>query len=167
VFIEKEDDILEEAKMHIFKPYFQFLSTKLDLKIIESFEREETEEENKKRREEQEALEKARQEQMKKDKKKVVPPTKKPEENESNKVYEAKPSSISMADKYPKFSKWIASLFQVIKDMVITDCNVFIFLYRLINTFIKRFILKKMEFLYIILQENTGSNFIIWENTGK
>ena len=111
--------------MHLFKPYFQLLSNKLEIKIIESFEREETEEEIKKRKEELELQEKARQEQMKKDKKKIInPPVKKPEENENTKIYEAKPSNISMAVKYPKFSKWIASLFQVVKDMVILDCNV-------------------------------------------
>jgi hypothetical protein len=36
----------------------------------------------------------------------------------------AKPSSLNLADKYPKYSKWLASIFQVIKDLDIIDCNV-------------------------------------------
>jgi len=33
------------------------------------------------------------------------------------------PSNINMGEKYPKFSKWIASIFQVIIDLLINDCN--------------------------------------------
>ena len=128
VNVEKsDDDVFEETKFHIYKPYFQLLSSKIDLRVIDSYEREETEEEIKKRREEKEESEKIRLEQLKKDKKAVKPVvTKKIEEikEEILKITIAKPSSISMAEKYPRFSKWLASLYQAIKDLSILDCNV-------------------------------------------
>ena len=46
------------------------------------------------------------------------------EEEEILKITIAKPSSISIAEKYPRFSKWLASLYQAIKDLSILDCNV-------------------------------------------
>ena len=127
VINEKSDeDIFEETKFHTYKPYFQLLSTKLDLKVIESFERDETEEEIKKRKEEREEVEKNRLELLKKDKKNVKPIPKKSEDfkEESLKINVSKPSSINFGEKYPRFSKWLASLFQVIQDLCISDCNV-------------------------------------------
>ena len=46
----EEEEGFEESKLYSYKPFFQILNSKLDLKIIESFEREETDQEFKKRK---------------------------------------------------------------------------------------------------------------------
>lgn len=123
---KSDDDFFEEAKFHSYKPYFNILSNTLFLKVLDSYERDETEEEFKKRKDEREEAEKLRQEQLKKEKKNVKVQPKKTEDikEEVLKINVANPSSINMGVKYPKYSKWLASLFQAIKDLSISDCNV-------------------------------------------
>ena len=121
-----EEEGLEESKLYSFKQYFQILNSKLDLKIVESYEREETDEEFKKRIEEKELAEKIKLEQLKKEKKPIPKQTKPKEEikEEKLKIPVIKPSIITMADKYPRFSTWLSSQFQSIIDLGINDCNV-------------------------------------------
>jgi hypothetical protein len=122
-----EEEGLEESKLYSFKQYFQILNSKLDLKVVESYEREETDEEFKKRIEEKELAEKIKLEQLKKDKKPIPKQTKPKEEikEEKLKIMVSKPSSISMGDKYSRFSTWLSSQLQSIIDLNITDCTVY------------------------------------------
>ena len=123
----EEEEGFEESKLYSYKPFFQILNSKLDLKIIESFEREETDQEFKKRKDDLEIAEKLKLEALKKDKKllpKTVPKKENKEEikEERLKIMMAIPSDINMGDpKYPRFSIWLSSQLQNIKDLNITD----------------------------------------------
>lgn len=87
------------------------------------------------------------------------------------KIQDVKLSNIDMKNPIPAYSKWIASQLQMIKDRNIRDANVkkhiFLIIFRIKNLFGAKFILKKMGFQSIILLEDIGSNYILWEKKEK
>jgi hypothetical protein len=141
---EKDDE--EARKKRIYKEFYRMLEKKVDIQVVHSFERDETEEEYKKRRDEESQQEKLKQEALAKtlkkpgdkDKKpagsknKVVIEEKKEEFPEYRKINEVSPSNLSILDKYdrtsvdstPNYSRWMSSVYQVIKDLQIPDAYV-------------------------------------------
>ena len=132
--VQKEVDKKFEGKKKLYKEYFIFLSQKLDYKVCEFLERDETDEEQKKRLEEKELEEKYKLEllnQLKgKGKAQPKPNTKggkdqKEEPKEEHiKVRELKMGSLDMSERYNKWSKWVTSQLQIIEDLQILDINV-------------------------------------------
>ncbi|KAL4452822.1 hypothetical protein ABPG74_002387 [Tetrahymena malaccensis] len=90
--------------------------TKLQVKVFEYYEREETQQEFEQRKKEQ--MEKEEKE------KKTKKPAKKVEqvEDKPGLVKDIKLNSIDLSYQYPSDSKWIASQLQLIKDRNIRDC---------------------------------------------
>lgn len=91
-----------------------------DIRVVSYKEREETVEEMKRRKEEQE-----KQAAADKGAKKKAPPPKKAaeaQEEQPQKIKEVLFNSMDMSQVQPVFSKWTASLLQVMKDRSIRDC---------------------------------------------
>jgi len=121
----------------LMREFYTFYTHPLNLKVVDSSEREETEEERKIRKEEllQEKILKAA-EGMLKGKNKNLDKTKRSgqikndkdkshmvdEELEHIKVNEATPNNICLKEDYCLFFKWFASQIQLIKDLQINDC---------------------------------------------
>jgi hypothetical protein len=139
-------DDTNSRKRNIYKDFFKILDRKLDIKVISSFEREETEEEFKKRKDE-ELQEKIKLEALNKTSKKTVmsfaanknknlkntPIVEEKKDEEKLKIKEIYPNNMYLEeirnnDRYnyttPTFCKWVGSIFQTIKDLEINDANV-------------------------------------------
>ena len=114
----------KKDKLAFYRDYFKILDTKVKIQVVNYFQREETDEEYEARmKKEEEELEKNKKEakNKKKDPKKkeeIVPVQK-----EKLLINEANPGNISMNEEYPLYCKWLASLFQIIKDREIRDAN--------------------------------------------
>jgi hypothetical protein len=142
---EKDDE--EARKKRIYKEFYRMIEKNLDIKVVNSFQRDETEEEYRKRRDEEIHQEKLRQEALnknikkppEKDKKvpagqknKVVIEEKKEEIPEYRRISEVSPNNICITDKYERgtveqtshYNRWISSVFQVIKDLNVHDAFV-------------------------------------------
>lgn len=125
-----------ETKKKMYKDYFVFLSQKLDIKICDFSERDETDEEAKKRIDDKEMEEKLKNELNNALKNKGKPQQTKPlpkkDQKDSGanlieekiKIRELSIGNIDMSERYNKYSKWVAGLLQIIKDMNIYDINV-------------------------------------------
>ena len=116
-----EDSVSNASKKDefaAFRDFFKILDTEIQFYIVKNISREETDEEFEERQKrEAEEVEKYKKEKNKKDKK---PPETNPEKI---KIVESLPSNISMKDGYPLYFRWIASIFQIIKDRNIVDVN--------------------------------------------
>jgi len=132
------------------REYFVFYTQRLNLKIVDCFERDETKEEKLKRKLTEESQITNVQESQKIDlipnknvaKTGILKPNKsalkpkQPEKKFSNdnlsnlqapqKVFEVRPNNINMKSGYCLYFKWIASQLQTIKDLKITDSYVMI-----------------------------------------
>ena len=120
--INSHDDSFSNAskkeEFAAFRDFFKILDTEIQFYIVKNISRDETDEEFEERQKrENEEVEKFKKEKNKKDKK---PPETNPEKI---KIVESLPSDISMKDGYPLYFRWIASIFQIIKDRNIVDVN--------------------------------------------
>ena len=120
--INSHDDSFSNAskkdEFAAFRDFFKILDTEIQFYIVKNISRDETDEEFEERQKrENEEMEKYKKEKNKKDKK---PPETNPEKI---KIVESLPSNISMKDGYPLYFRWIASIFQIIKDRNIVDVN--------------------------------------------
>ncbi len=131
-----EADKKFENKKKLYREYFHFLSEKLNIKVCDYIERDETEEEIKKRIEEKELEEKFKAEMQHKDEKnkKNIKISNKITRKDVTKdatlieqplnVRDLKVTNIDMSERYCRYSKWVASQLQLIYDLDILDVNV-------------------------------------------
>ncbi len=131
---DKEDfDKKFETKRKLFKEFFVFLSQKLDIKICDYIERDETEEETRKRMEEKE-LEERNKAEMNNDKNKKGKDKAKWSTINKNIdltpidipliVRELRLTNLDLSERYNKWAKWVASQLQIINDMNILNIHV-------------------------------------------
>jgi hypothetical protein len=122
----QQDDYDEFLQREIVKDFQRIYEATFNHLIVKCSERDETQEEFNKRKLEFEAkMKDFKPVQVNpKDKKsgaKVVPEQAPVFNSNLLKVKEYSPSDINMGERYPKYSKWISSIFQFIKDMNIRD----------------------------------------------
>ena len=105
----------------VYKDYFNILRTKPNITVVKFIQRQETEEEYNERIErEKEEIEKFK---IEKKKNKNLEPRITEVNMEKQKINEASPSKINMKESYPIYCRWLASIFEIIKDRNITDVN--------------------------------------------
>ena len=105
----------------LYKDYFNLLRTKPNITIVKFIERQETDEEYEIRiKKEEEEIERFKNE---KKKNKNLQPTITEVNTEKLKLNEASPSCINMKDGYPLYCRWLASIFEIIRERNITDVN--------------------------------------------
>ena len=105
----------------VYKDYFNILRTKPNITVVKFIQRQETEEEYNERIErEKEEIEKFK---IEKKKNKNLEPRITEVNMEKLKINEASPSKINMKESYPIYCRWLASIFEIIKDRNITDVN--------------------------------------------
>ena len=105
----------------VYKDYFNILRTKPNITVVKFIQRQETEEEYNERIErEKEEIEKFK---IEKKKNKNLEPRITEVNMEKQKINEASPSKINMKETYPIYCRWLASIFEIIKDRNITDVN--------------------------------------------
>ena len=135
-YYQEDDDNSEDSlgfekkdKLSFYRDYFKILETPVKIQVVNFFQREETDEEYEQRikREEEEIEKNKKEAKNKKKTDKNDNKDKKPELIQLTKekllINEANPGNISMKDEYPLYCKWIASIFQIIKDREIVDVN--------------------------------------------
>ena len=118
---EDEFDTEKDDGMAIYKDYFNIIKTKPNITVVKFIQRQETDEEYEKRiKSEQEEIERFKNE---KKKNKNLQPTITEVNTEKLKISEANPSRIRMKDGYPLYCRWLASIFEIIRDRNIIDIN--------------------------------------------
>jgi len=128
----KVDNSTLDKKLKIIKEFFIFYEQKLNIRVVDFIERDETLEEIKKRKEIENILKQAEekvkqelnknQKRQQKGKEKDIP---KEEIYIPLKIYETKPNNLQVIDRCTnRFFKWVASQIQAILDLNILDCNV-------------------------------------------
>ena len=119
---DSEDNITgKKDENAIYRDYFNVLRTKPNITVVKFIQRQETDEEcNERIEREKEEIEKFK---IEKKKNKNLEPRITEVNTEKQKINEASPSKINMKDGYPLFCRWLASIFEIIKDRNITDIN--------------------------------------------
>ena len=121
---EEGDDLLglnKKEEKSLYKEYFKILDTPLNISVVKFIEREENEDEYQERiKKESEYIENFKKE-KKKDPK--LEPLITEVNMEKKKIFDASPSNINMKDGYPLYFRWLASIYQIIKDKNIKDIN--------------------------------------------
>ena len=119
---DSEDNITgKKDENAIYRDYFNVLRTKPNITVVKFIQRQETDEEcNERIEREKEEIEKFK---IEKKKNKNLEPRITEVNMEKQKINEASPSKINMKDGYPLFCRWLASIFEIIKDRNITDIN--------------------------------------------
>ena len=112
-------------KFAFYRDYFKIIDQPIEMKIVSYLTREETEDEMEERiKRENDEYERKIKENPKMKKQLQQEKAKKDQQpKEKLIVNEPNPSNISMKDEYPLYFKWLASIFQIIKDRNIVDCN--------------------------------------------
>lgn len=128
---KSEVDKKFEVKKKIYREYFNYLTQKLDIKVCEFSEREENDDEFKKRLEEKEFSEEKSKSELpshnKLKRRSSLMAAKKDvneEKEEHLKIRESIFTNLDMSEKCNKYSKWVGSQIQLIKDLNILDINV-------------------------------------------
>ncbi len=120
-FLRENEKINDDYQNELLKEYQKIYEKEYDYKICKYFEREETEEEFLKRKSYAETK-LAKEISIKQDKDKKKKQTEKLLPNfTKGKLKDFIPSDLNMTEKYPKFSKWLSSIFQFIIDMNVRD----------------------------------------------
>ena len=118
---DSEDSIGKKDENAIYKDYFNIIRAQPNITVVKFIQRQETEEEYNERIErEKEEIEKFK---IEKKKNKNLEPRITEVNMEKQKINEASPSRINLKDNYPIFCRWLASIFEIIKDRNITDVN--------------------------------------------
>ena len=118
---DSEFDTEKDDGMAIYKDYFNIIKTKPNINVVKFIQRQETDEEYETRiKNEQEEIERFKNE---KKKNKNLQPTITEVNTEKLKISEANPSRIRMKDGYPLYCRWLASIFEIIRDRNIIDIN--------------------------------------------
>ena len=120
---ESESDIDKKDEFFIYRDFFKILDQQLEIKVVNFITRMETEEEmNERIKRQEEEL----QQQMLNDKNKKG--KKHPGKNAGNEIQQEKieltlpsPNNISLKENIPPFSRWLGSIFQIIKDRNLLD----------------------------------------------
>ena len=120
---ESESDIDKKDEFFIYRDFFKILDQPLNIKVVNFITRMETEEEmNERIKKQEEEL----QQQMLNDKNKKV--KKHTTKNMGNEIPQEKieltlpsPNNISLKENIPPYSRWIGSIFQIIKDRNLID----------------------------------------------
>ena len=122
-FEESESDIDKKDEFFIYRDFFKILDQPLDIKVVNFITRMETDEEmNERIKRQEEEL----QQQMLNDKNKKA--KKHPGKNVGAEIPQEKmeltlpsPNNISLKENIPPFSRWLGSIFQIIKDRNLLD----------------------------------------------
>lgn len=115
------DENYETYRMKLLnKEFAKYYKTDLSINLVNTTERDLREDEIIKRKEELELNQKIN---NLKDKKIKIPEQAIEYIPIPQKIKQICPSNIDMSDKYPKFSKWVASILQIILDLNIRDAN--------------------------------------------
>ena len=120
---ESESDIDKKDEFFIYRDFFKILDQQLEIKVVNFITRMETEEEmNERIKKQEEEL----QQQMLNDKNKKG--KKHAGKNPGNEIIQEKieltlpsPNNISLKENIPPFSRWLGSIFQIIKDRNLLD----------------------------------------------
>ena len=111
----------KKEEKSLYKEYFKILDTPLNITVVKFIEREENDDEY------QERIQKETYyiENFKKEKKKdpKLEPMITEVNKEKIKILDASPSNIYMKEGYPLYFRWLASIFQIIKEKNILDVN--------------------------------------------